>query len=123
RLLLSFVEGGRLTPCGEVPRPESATAAGAGWTVLLIVQPWPPGADAPGLDACERACLQVLRQASVPLLVKGVRRALKEMSLGEFKLAAARRALKRLCRLCLARYEARSPRGFTLADRGPLFRC
>src|SRR5262249_52975482 len=113
---------GDLAEAGEAPRPESACAAGAGWTVLLIVCPWPPGADAPGLDACERGCLQALRRSGVPLLAKGVRRSMRERGLGEFKLAPVRRALKRLSRLRLVRYEACSPRGFCLADLGPLFR-
>ena len=69
----SFVAGyahgclGELLRAAESPRPEVAACSEAGWVVLLMAFPAPPGERVTGVTECERDCLVLLSQAQEAL--------------------------------------------------------
>jgi hypothetical protein len=126
--VVSLVEGHAeaclddLTRAGAVPRPGLAVRSKEGWTVLLMVMPTPPTAGL-ALSECERDCVRLLLQAREPLSGARARRELEHLDIGVYGESTVKRALARLKRLGLACNSRRSPRGYSFADAGPLFRC
>jgi hypothetical protein len=106
----------------EPPRPEAGIESADGWTVLTLAFPTPPGEGLTGLTECDRDCLALLSQTSMPLSGGAVRRELESRCIGIHGLTTVKRSLTRLKRLGLLRGSKRSPVGYSLAGDLPLYR-
>jgi hypothetical protein len=95
-----------LSRAGCVPRADAAVKAGAGWTVLLVAFPTPPGDHEPRLTASDRDCLGYLASACEPLSAARVRRELEKKGLAIHAEITVKRSLARLKRLGLVTHFA-----------------
>jgi hypothetical protein len=124
----SLVEGhaetflGDLIRSGDVPRQGVAALSREGWTVVLLATPTPPAAGLPGLTECDRDCVLLLLRSREPLSGARACKELDRLGIGVHGESTVKRSLARLKRLGLARNSRRSPRGYSFADAGPLFR-
>jgi hypothetical protein len=111
-----------LLEVGAVPRTEAAMQTGAGWTVLAVVLPTPPGQDRPGLTVCDRDCLELLASSTVTLSAARVRNELEQRGIGIYGLITVKRSLQKMKRLGILGNSRKVVRGYYLLEDVPLFR-
>jgi hypothetical protein len=110
-----------LIEAGVVPRQGVTARSRGDWTVVLLAMPTPAAGLLP-LTECDVDCIKLLVGASEPLSGARACRELDRLGIGVHGESTVKRSLARLKRLGLARNSRRSPRGYSFADAGPLFR-
>jgi hypothetical protein len=107
-----------LHPTGEPPHAAAATASAHGWSVVVIVTPAGDGLD--GLSECDRDCLKLLAQLTVPMSAVRVRKEMERRGVGVWGIATVKRSLSRLRRLRLISNSKRGERGYFLPETSPI---
>jgi hypothetical protein len=104
--------------------PHAAAAAGSahGWSVVVIVTPGAAGDGLDHLTQCDRDCLALLAQCSLPVPVVRVRKLLEQRGIGVWGEATVKRSLARLRRLKLVSNSRRGQRGYFLPESSPIVR-
>jgi hypothetical protein len=110
-----------LLKAGAVPRPEAASCVESGWGVVVVAFPALPGEGVSGLNQCDRDLLAMLAKADETMSADRLRRQLDKAGIGAYSLASIKRSLSRLLALKLVANSRRSPRGYYLPHRLPLF--
>jgi hypothetical protein len=106
----------------ESPHAAAATGVAHGWSVVVIVTPAAPGDGLDHLRQCDRDCLALLAQCSVPVPVVRVRKLLEQRGIGVWGEATVKRSLARLRRLGLVSNSRRGQRGYYLPESSPIVR-
>jgi hypothetical protein len=106
----------------ETPHAAAATGGARGWSVVVIVTPAAPGDGLDHLTQCDRDCLALLAQCSLPVPVVRVRKLLEQRGIGVWGEATVKRSLSRLRRLKLVSNSRSGQRGYFLPESSPIVR-
>jgi hypothetical protein len=106
----------------DSPHAAAGTATAHGWNVVVIVTPAAPGDGLDHLTQCDRDCLALLAQCSLPVPVVRVRKLLEQRGIGVWGEATVKRSLARLRRLKLVSNSRRGQRGYFLPESSPIVR-
>ena len=107
---------------GALPHALSLLAQAHGWSALVILTPSALGEGIDGLSQCDRDCLTLLAQATVPLSGVSVRKQLEKRGIGIWGIATVKRSLAKLRKMKLICNSKKGARGYSIPDVSPIVR-